>query len=225
MNEHTVLPRYYPVYLDLMGRRCLVVGGGQVALRKVEGLLEAGAEVTVIAPEVAAAMPEEVTVIRRPFHPADLDGVMLVIAATNDEQVNWQVAKEAEDCGILVNVVDDPPNCSFILPSVVRRGALCIAISTGGASPTLARRLREQLETEFGPEYAQLIELMHTLRLAWEPRAKVAGLPGAARKNAWEQVLNLPLLDWLRNGDVERAAQAAHAVLNAALENQAGSDV
>lgn len=209
---------YYPVFLDLRGKRCVVVGGGQVALRKVEGLAEAGAAVTVIAPQVGD-MPDGVTVLRRAYHSGDIDGAMLVIAATDDEQVNAQVAHEAEARSIWVNVVDDPPHCTVVLPSVVRRGALCIAISTGGASPTFARQLRERLEGEFGPEYGVLVDFLRTLRNAWEPRAKARHLPGAARKRAWEQVLDLPLLEWLRDGDVGKAERAAHEVLDMALGN------
>jgi precorrin-2 dehydrogenase/sirohydrochlorin ferrochelatase len=216
--QYSAAPRYYPVFLDLRGKRCVVVGGGQVALRKVEGLAEAGAAVTVIAPQVAE-MPAGVMVLQRAYQPGDIDGAMLVIAATDDEQVNALVAREAAERGIWVNVVDDPPHCTVVLPSVVRRGALCIAISTGGASPTLARRLRERLEQEFGPEYGMLVELLRALRESWEPRAKAHNLPGSVRKRAWEQVLDLPLLDWLRAGEVAEAEQAANKVLNAMLGN------
>ena len=215
-------PRYYPIMLDLRGKRCVVIGGGQVALRKVEGLVEAGAEVTVIAPNLLP-MPAAVTVVQRAYQPGDIAGAMLVIAATDDRQQNERVAREAEARRIWVNVADDPTNCSVIFPSVVRRGALCLAIATGGASPAFARRLRERLEGEFGPEYGALVELLHALRRAWEPRAKAARLPGAARQQAWEEVLNLPLLDWLRAGDVAAAERAAQTVLNAALERHSHS--
>ncbi len=112
-----------------------------------------------------------------------------------------------------MNVVDDPDRCSFILPALLRRGALCLAISTGGASPTFARRLREQLEAEFGPEYAALLELLSSLRQQWEPRAKAAHLPADARRRAWERVLDLPLLDWLRKGEINMAINEAEVIL------------
>ncbi len=222
MNEEEAKPvappKYYPAFLDLRGKRCIVVGGGRVALRKVEGLLEAGAAVTVIAPE-QVALPAEVCVLRRIYQRGDLAGARLVLAATNDASVNAEVAREAEERGILLNVVDDPAHCSFIVPALLRRGALCLAISTGGASPTLARRLREQLEEQFGPEYAALLELLHTLRQQWEPRAKAANLSADARRRAWERVLDLPLLDWLRAGEVSAARHAAESVLEAMISD------
>ena len=207
---------YYPVFLDLHGKRCVVVGGGQVAVRKVEGLLAVGAEVTVIAPE-HGALPAGVGVLRRAYQPGDLAGARLVIAATNDAAVNAAVASEAEARGILVNVVDDPAQCSFILPAVVRRGALCLAISTGGASPAFARRLRAALEEQFGPEYAALLDILQSLREQWAPRADAANLSSADRRRAWERVLDLPLLDWLRAGDAAAARRAAEEVLEAAI--------
>ncbi len=213
-------PTYFPVYLDLRGKRCLVVGGGQVARRKVDALVHSGAQVTVVSP-ASVPMPDGVCVVPRPFQTDDLAGAMLVIAATNDPAVNVAVFREAESRGIWVNVVDDPPNCSMIFPAVVRRGALCIAISTGGASPTLARQLREQLETEFGPEYGELIELLAALRRKWEPRAIAAKLPDAVRRQAWDDVLALPLLNWLRMNDRAAAEAAATEVLEEAFVGNA----
>ena len=218
-SEPVAQSTYYPAFLDLRGKRCIVVGGGSVALRKVEGLLEVGAAVTVIAPE-HVALPAEVSVLRRVYQPGDLAGARLVIAATNDSAVNAEVAREAEERGILVNVVDDPARCSFILPALLRRGALCLAISTGGASPTFARRLREQLEAQFGPEYAALLELLAVLRQQWEPRANAANLPAAVRRQAWDRVLDLPLLDWLRAGEVGTARQAAERLLEESLPSE-----
>ena len=215
------MTQLFPVFLDLRGKRCVVVGGGKVAKRKVESLVEAGAVVTVIAPEVTQ-LPDTVAIIRRPFQPKDLDGARFVIAATDDPAVNAAVADAAEACGIWVNAVDDPVNCSVFLPAVVRRGAFCLAISTGGASPAFARRLRERLEREFGEEYGQFTALLWTLRRVWEPRAKAAGVLPAARQRAWEQILDLPLLDWLHAGEWERAEQAAIEILEAALREEAG---
>ena len=209
-------PLYYPVFLDLRGRRCLVVGGGEVAVRKVAGLLEAGADVTVIAPEISA-MPPEARVLRRAFSPADIADMALVIAATNDPAVNAQIAAEARQRNIWVNVVDDPAAGSLILPSVVRRGALRIAISTGGASPTLAARLRAQLEAQYGEEYGRLVSLLWRLRRAWEPRANAANLSTGARRAAWQQLLALPLLEYLRAGNDQAAETAAQGVLERAL--------
>lgn len=210
------MTQLYPVFLDLRGKRCVVVGGGQVARRKVESLVEAGAEVTVVAPLVEQ-MPAGVRVFARAFRPDDLDHARLVVAATDDPGVNSQVAAAAEARGVWVNAVDDPAHCTVILPAVIRRGAFVLAISTGGASPAFARRLRERLEREFGPEYGEFVSLLWTFRRAWEPRAKAAGLTGPARQRAWEQVLDLPLLEWLRQGDRERAEREISGILEAAL--------
>jgi len=207
---------YYPVFLDLRGRRVLIVGGGGIAQRKAEGLVAAGAEVMVVAPE-ALPMPPEVTVHLRRFDPADTDGAFFIIAATDDRAVNTAVAQAAEAHGILVNVVDTPDECSVILPAVVRRGEFCLAISTGGASPTFARRIKERLETEFVEEYGTLVDLLRELRQTWEPQFKAANLPAKTRKDAWERVLDLPLLEWMREGEVEDARAAAEGILQAAL--------
>ena len=212
-------PQYYPALLDLRGRDCLVVGGGAVARRKAAGLLAAGARVRVIAPRVAE-MPDGVEIVTRHFQSADIAGMALVIAATDDPAVNAEIAREAASWQVWVNVVDDPGAGSLILPSVVRRGALQIAISTGGASPALARRLREQLEEEFGDEYARLVALLRRLRRDWEPRAIRAGVPPPARKAAWASVLDLPLLELLRAGNDEAAAAAAAAVLEKVLAGE-----
>jgi precorrin-2 dehydrogenase / sirohydrochlorin ferrochelatase len=213
-------PVYYPVFLDLRGRRCLVVGGGKVARRKVEGLLEAGARITVVAPCIEP-MPEGVELVQREVKADDLDGMMYVIAATDNREVNAMVAHEAAVRGIWTNVVDDPELCTVILPAVVRRGAFCLAISTGGAGPVLARRLRERLEREFGEEYATLVNLLWRLRQDWEPRALATGLPGDQRREAWERVLELPLLHWLSDGEAQHAEDTAAALLEAVLhENE-----
>ena len=160
----------YPINLiGLETRRCVVVGGGAVAARKLAGLLAAGARVTVISPELSTevesrAADRQITVLRRAYEPGDLSGAFLVIAATDDPPTNAAVWDEARQLGCLINAVDDPAHSNFILPAVVRRGEVNLAISTGGASPTLARRLREQLETQVGPEYGDLAGLMAELR-------------------------------------------------------------
>lgn len=209
-------PIYYPIFLDLRGKRCLVVGGGKVAQRKVESLLDAGAEVLVVAPEMVD-MPAGAILKPRGFEPADVDDVWLVIAATNNRAVNTAVADAAAARHLWVNVVDVPEECTAIMPALVRRGALCIAVSTGGASPTFARKLKERLEAEFGPEYGELLAMLADLRRAWEPRFKAANIPDAVRKRSWDTVLDLPLLERLRNGDRDGAEQEAAAVLAAVL--------
>lgn len=161
--------RYYPIFLDIRDRNCLVIGGGEVAERKVNSLLSAGARVTVISPEVTDNLDRmekdgKIRVIKRPYRKGDLKGAFLAYAATDDEDINRMVYAEAEKEGILLNVVDDPEKCGFIVPSVVERGALSIAISTGGASPAFAKRLRMEMEERYGDEYAVFLEIMAAIR-------------------------------------------------------------
>jgi siroheme synthase-like protein len=141
----------YPIVLDLTGVPVLVVGGGRVALRKIEGLLAAHADITVIAPRVDAAIRAlPVRVVTRQFHPGDLDAVRLVITATDDPAVNAAVSGDATSRGIWVNSADDPANCTFTLPAVARDGAVTVTVSTGGASPALASHLRSEIERWLG---------------------------------------------------------------------------
>jgi len=160
---------YYPVFLELGGRRCLVVGGGEVAAGKVRGLLEAGAQVTVVAPRLAESLRGllEAGKLRhtpREYREADLEGHELCFVATDDGLVNGRVAADCRRRGIWVNAADDPANCDFILPAVVRRGEVVVAASTGGASPALARRLREELTAFLDEDYAPLADLLRDAR-------------------------------------------------------------
>ena len=157
---------YYPALLRLEGRRCLVVGGGTVACRKVRSLLQAGARVHVVSPEMSALLRrmKGVALHRRPYRKSDLRGAALVISATDQEAVNRRVAREAMAAGIPVNVVDQPALCSFIVPASFRRGRLTITVSTGGASPALAAAIRRRLERLFGEEYSRLLEALAAVR-------------------------------------------------------------
>jgi len=151
--------------MDVSGSRCAVVGGGGVASRKARGLLESGARVVVISPEVTAEIEGmDVTVERRPYAPGDLGGCALAFAATDSREVNAAVAREAKENGIPVNVADRPAEGDFALPSVLRRGALQVAVSTGGASPTLARRVRDAMEPTFAAEWAGIVERFRAAR-------------------------------------------------------------
>ena len=156
---------YYMACLDLEGRSCLVVGGGRVALEKIHGLLDCGARVTVVALDVSAevaALPVETIV--RGYRSPDLDGRFLVVAATSDNALNRQVFADAEACGTPCNVVDVPELCSLILPAVHRHGPIAIAVSTGGASPALAQRIRDDVARTVGPEHAELARRLRELR-------------------------------------------------------------
>ena len=152
----------FPIFLKLEGRECLVVGAGSVAESKIRSLLEAGAKIRVIAPQASVTVTEwaragKISRDAREFQPADLDGVFLVIAATSSQSVNGTVFREAQSRNVLCNAVDDPGNCDFYYPAVVRRGELQIAISTAGKSPALAQKLRQDLEARYGPEYAGFV--------------------------------------------------------------------
>jgi len=157
--------RYYMACLDLEGRRVLVVGGGPVAREKVEGLLDCGALVTVVAPEIDPELDRpDVELLRREYRSADLEGRLLVVAATSTPSVNRQVFHDAEARGLLCNVVDVPDLCSFILPAVHRQGPIAVAVSTGGASPALAQRLRDDVAAVVGPRHAELADELRALR-------------------------------------------------------------
>jgi precorrin-2 dehydrogenase / sirohydrochlorin ferrochelatase len=161
---------FYIACLRLSGRRCLVVGGGEIGLEKVEGLLACDANVVLIAPAAEPALQEHaregsIQWERRAYAgAADLDGAFLVIAATNDTDVNIAVFEDAERRAMLVNIVDVPPLCNFILPAIVRTGPLAIAISTAGASPALAKRMKREIEGQFGEPYARLAVLLNEVR-------------------------------------------------------------
>jgi len=161
-DENVVL---YPIFLDLSGRRCVVVGGGEVASRKARKLLQARARVVVISPEIKAELESvAVEIHRRPYKEGDLDDAYLAFAATDSREVNAAVAREAKERGIPVNVADRPSEGDFAVPSVLRRGGLQVAVSTGGASPALARRIKDELEESFGPEWAGLVEELRAAR-------------------------------------------------------------
>jgi siroheme synthase-like protein len=160
---------FYVACLKLTGRRCLVVGGGDIGLEKAEGLLACDGSVTVVAPEICEPLHElvqegSIAWERRQYVPDDLEGTFMVIAATSDSEVNIGVYDDAERRAMLVNVVDVPPLCNFILPAVVRTGPLAIAISTAGASPALAKRIKSQIAAEYGEPYARLAVMLNEVR-------------------------------------------------------------
>lgn len=168
---------YYPIFLDLAQRRCLVVGGGTVAERKVQGLLAAKADVVVVSPTLTAALcrwADEgiIAHIARSFREEDVEGCVLVIGTTDRLEVNTHIATTARRRTIWVNIVDSPDLCDFIAPAVIRRGEVQIAISTGGKSPTLAKRLRQGLEALIGPEYGDVADVLGCLRAAIRRRGE-----------------------------------------------------
>jgi len=209
-------PRFgYPVSLDLAGRTAVVIGDEAVAQGKVEGLLAAGAHVTVVAdgPAVALSALESdprVTVARRPWRPADLDGAAVCVAASPDPGTRVAVCQAARDRGVLVNVMDDVEHCDFAAPALVRRGDLLIAVSTGGRSPALARRLREELEGRFGDEWAAILDLLAEVRA--DTLDRLPDLQERARR--WQEALDLEELETLvRGGHYDEARRALTARL------------
>jgi precorrin-2 dehydrogenase/sirohydrochlorin ferrochelatase len=185
----------FPVSLRLDGRPCVVIGGGQIAERKVEALLTAGARVTVMAPEVtpslaALAETHEIVHFPRPVQPGDLRGAFLAIVASDDPGLQRTLAAEAEAERVLLNVVDVPRLCTFTFPAVHRQGRVTLAISTGGAGPGLARMIRDDLAGHVGPEHASLARLLGRLR------QRVA--PGAGRREMLRGLLASPVLGWFR---------------------------
>lgn len=162
--------RYYPVNLDIRGRRCLVVGGGRVGARKARTLVQCGAVVTVVSPMIASAISQlaekgSIALRKRPYQTDDLTGMFLVIGATDDEDLNRRIHTDAESRGMLCNIADRPEICNFTLPAIVQRGDFMMAISTAGKSPAFAKHIRKRLEAQFGPEYGALLDLMGAIRV------------------------------------------------------------
>ncbi len=210
---------YYPVFLNVAGRHCLVVGGGKVASRKVEALLRHGAAVRVVSPRVAPELARmaaagRVELHRREYRPGDAAGAFLVFAATGDAEVNRRIREEAVRCGALVNAVDDPEHSDFVLPAVVERGDLTIAVATAGKSPALARRLRERLEREFGDEYALWLDILAEARRLARERLPD---PDARAEFLFSLVDDPAYLELLRAGRAAEARQRMTAALTAAV--------
>ena len=202
------MPTYYPMMVNLAGRRCLVVGGGRVAERKIALLQECGAEVEVVSPAATRKIADladrgAIRLARRPVRPTDLDHAFLVFAATDNADVNQSVAQEVRKAGGLVNVADAPEACTFLVPAVVRRGDLTIAISTGGGSPALAKRLRQRLEATIGPEYEAFLAALRELRV----RAQQAIADPTERQAVYRRAVDSDLFEHAARGD--KAAVAA----------------
>ena len=195
---------YFPIYLDMSRRRCLVIGGGAVAERKIAALLETGAEVTVLAPDVTdvvAGLSKQnaIRFTARCYEDGDLDGFELAFVATDDPQVNAAVYREGRSRGVWVNSADDPARSDFILPSVLRRGDLTVAVSTGGTSPALARTVREELELYFTQEYESLA------KLAAEVREELSNRSITVPFETWRRALSGEVRQFLMHSDFTRA--------------------
>lgn len=196
---------FYPVHLNISGMRCVVVGGGEVAERKVARLLECGADVVLVGKTITQkleAMKREGRIDHIPddYRSDYIEGAFLVIGATDRDEINEEIYLDSKERNVLVNIVDDPERCQFIVPSQVRRGDLLISISTGGKSPALARRLRENLEGKYGHEYKILLDIMGRLR----GKIIASGSSPEANKDVFESILDTDILRYIREGDWNR---------------------
>jgi siroheme synthase-like protein len=212
MNKNKSKPviAYYPIFLNILGKRSIVIGGGNVALRKIKILSECGAKVTVISPrphpEISRLSEERVIrLIERDYKASDLKDAVIAVICTNVKKVNRKAADEAKRAGALVNVADDPERSDFIIPSFFRRGSLTIAVSTGGVSPALARKIRVRLEKIFGVEYASLLSLIG------EVRSEIKGEGYSVDAETWQRLLDIDfLMSLVKAGSLEEAK--AHLV-------------
>lgn len=207
--------KYYPVFLDIKDRKCVIVGGGEVALRKAERLLDCGAKISVISPKLVpelAALRDEhlISHIAAEYSGELINTAALIIGATDDEKINARISRDARAKGIPVNIVDDPQKCDFILPSVVQRGDLTVAIGTGGKSPALARHLREELEARYGKEYEIILDILGDLRTKMEKNAGVG-------RDWFDALMKAGILDSIRRKDTK--------ALQDMIKNITGEDV
>ncbi|MDF2500363.1 MAG: cysG [Anaerosporomusa subterranea] len=207
--------RYYPINLDIAGRDCVVIGGGAVAERKVETLVDVGAAVTVISPQltpVLAHLAANSTICwqQRVWQVGDLSTCFLAICATNDEAVNAAAAAEARQAGALVNVVDTPALCDFTLPALVSRGDLLITVSTGGASPILARRIREQIEQLYGEDFGNYLAELAAVR---EQMKHCLATP-ADREQFWRTALDAAAIELVHQGKVGEAKEKIRSAVS-----------
>jgi precorrin-2 dehydrogenase/sirohydrochlorin ferrochelatase len=206
--------RYYPIFLNVENRTCLVVGGGEVGMRKVKTLLSCGARVGVVSPEVDPWLAEKaeegsLELVDDHYEENHLQDRFLVIAATDDLELNCRIAQDAEKRGILCNVVDYPQEGNFILPSLVQRGALTLAISTSGKSPAMARQIRQDLEQRFGTEYADFLEVMGAVR----SRLLKESHDSTANKEKFTQLVQSPLLELVKRRDYKAVDQLLKDVI------------
>jgi precorrin-2 dehydrogenase/sirohydrochlorin ferrochelatase len=206
--------KYYPVMLDIRGRRCLVVGGGKVATRKVTGLLACGARVSVVSPALsdrllALARRGRISWRQRSYEASDLQSVFLVIGATDDEGLNRRISEDAQRLDRLCNIADRPKACNFILPSIVHRGDLIVTVSTSGSSPAFAKSERRRLEGQYGNEYDLFLKLMGAVRRKLLAEAHAP----EAHKPLFEHLIAADLASLIREGDTEAVDKVLAGVL------------
>ncbi|MFC1494253.1 bifunctional precorrin-2 dehydrogenase/sirohydrochlorin ferrochelatase [Thermodesulfobacteriota bacterium] len=198
---------YYPIFVDLKGRKVLVVGGGSVAGRKIDTLLEYGAAVNLVSLELSDSLKGyidsgKIKYLGKEFGEDHLSGMFLVIAATDNPDLNHRISEVAEKKGMLVNAVDQPGDCNFIVPSIIKKGDLTIAISTSGKSPALAKKIRKELTDQFGDEYDLFLKLMGRIR----KQVLSEGRSQKENSRIFKKIVNSNIMDELKNGDLENAA-------------------
>lgn len=197
----------YPVFLNITGKLCVVIGGGSVAERKVKGLLREGAYVRVFSPEVteelaSLAKERKIDWWKKSYTYKDIDKAFLVFAATDNREIQELICRQAHENRQLVNVADDPECCNFQVPSTVRRGDLALAISTGGKSPAVAALIKQKLEKEFGPEYKTLLDIMSLVRQKTGSDTDNRSQP--ERKKIYKKILHSDIIEWIKTGQVDK---------------------
>lgn len=208
--------KYYPIFLDIKDKKCVIVGGGEVAARKAERLLDCGAKVFVISPRLSpelAALKEKAVIchIDAQYSGDLMDGAVLIIGATDDEITNARVSHDARSKGIPVNIVDDPQKCDFILPALMQKGDLAITIGTGGKSPALARYLREELESRYGSEFEIFLNILGDLRAKMSKNAGVG-------KDWFKSLLAADILDFIKAKDVNKVKEIVQKITGEEIE-------
>lgn len=212
---------YYPILVDLTGKKAVVVGGGQVGQRKIETLLKHGARVHVISVELSPVLRRhmeagEITYLGSEFQSEHVDGAFLVIAATDDPSLNRAVSACARERGILVNAVDQPGDCTFIVPSILERGDLVIAVSTSGKSPAMAKKIREDLENRYGREYEIFLALLGKLR----EEILNKGFSQGENKEIFERLVNSPVLEMMRKEEWDGIALVLTEILHRPISKE-----
>ena len=210
---------YYPIFIQLQGESTLVVGGGSVARRKVETLLEHGASVSIVSRALCTKLEElvekgKIRFLGKKFQESFLGGAFLVIAATDDKELNHKISRAARAKGLLINAVDQPEDCNFIVPSIVNRGNLQIAISTSGKSPAMAKTIRKELEDRFGTEYEIFLTVMGRIREKLLPM----GFSQKENSSIFQQLIDVGLLKMITNGDTNGAENALSAILPTGMD-------
>jgi precorrin-2 dehydrogenase / sirohydrochlorin ferrochelatase len=205
---------YYPIFLEMSGRKAVVVGGGPVAQRKIETLLEHGADVYVISRDLMPGLTErvkkgDINLLSDAFDEGQIEGAFIVIAATNDKALNQRISEAAKRRNILVNAVDQPEDCSFIVPSMIKRGGLMIAVSTSGKSPALAKRIREALSARFGKEYEYFLNIMARIR----KQLLTEGIPEEERNRLFHELVDSTILELIKNEEYSCVASELERIL------------